>query len=248
VEANEHIAGKVVVVTGASSGIGEATARYLAARGARVVLGARRTSRLDAVAAEIRAAGGEARVLATDVSSRAQVEALVGVADAAFGRLDVMVNNAGLMPLSRLDQRRVEDWERMIDVNLKGVLYGIAAALPIMQRQRGGHIVNVASTAGLRVRPTTAVYSATKFAVRAISEGMRQELTPYNIRSTIISPGPVDTELPGSVTDPDAAETTRAIHEIAIPVLAVAQAIAFALAQPPEVDVNEIVLRPTAMA
>jgi NADP-dependent 3-hydroxy acid dehydrogenase YdfG len=159
-----------------------------------------------------------------------------------------MINNAGLMPLSRLDQARVEDWERMIDINLKGVLYGIAAALPVMQRQKSGHIINVASTAGLRVRPTMAVYSATKFAVRAISEGLRQETTSHNIRSTIISPGPTETDLPNSVTDPDVAAAIRQQHEIAIPALSIAQAIAFAISQPAEVDVNEIVLRPTALS
>ncbi|WP_207483834.1 SDR family oxidoreductase [Arenibaculum pallidiluteum] len=246
---SEAIAGKVVVITGASSGIGEATARHLAGLGAKVVLGARRRDRLETVAADIRAAGGIAEALVTDVARREQVVALAALAESHFGRIDVMVNNAGLMPLSTLDQRRVEDWERMIDVNLKGVLYGIAAALPAMQRQGGGHIVCVSSTAGLRVRPTMAVYSATKFAVRAIAEGLRQEATAHNIRSTVISPGPVDTELPNSVTDPEAAEATRAVHaRMAIPALSVAQAIAFAIAQPPEVDVNEIVLRPTLMS
>jgi NADP-dependent 3-hydroxy acid dehydrogenase YdfG len=243
-----HIAGKVVVITGASSGIGELTARHLAGLGAHVVLGARRRERLEAIAFEIRAAGGKAKVAAVDVAKRDQVEALVGVAVTAFGRVDVMVNNAGLMPLSRLDQARVEDWERMIDINLKGVLYGIAAALPVMQRQKGGHIINIASTAGLRVRPNMAVYSATKFAVRAISEGLRQEGTPYNIRSTIISPGPTDTDLPSSVTDPEMARSVREQHKIAMPTLSVAKAIAFAISQPDEVDVNEIVLRPTALS
>lgn len=245
---NQSIADKVVVITGASGGIGEATARHLASLGARVMLGARRKDRLDAIVAEIRAAGGHAEATAVDVTDRAAVEALVASAEAAFGRLDVMINNAGLMPLSRLDQARIEDWERMIDVNLKGVLYGIAAALPLMKQQKGGHIINVASTAGLRVSPTFAVYSATKFAVRAISEGLRQEMTAYNIRSTIISPGPTETNLPESVTDPDAAAAVRKVHEVAIPALSVAQAIAFAISQPEVVDVNEIVLRPTAFA
>jgi len=227
---DQNIAGKVVVITGASSGIGEVTARHLAGLGARVVLGARRRERLDAIAAEIKAAGGQATVAT------------------AFGRVDVMINNAGLMPLSRLDQGKVDDWERMIDINLKGVLYGIAAALPIMQRQRSGHIINIASTAGLRVRPSMAVYSATKFVVRAISEGLRQEATDYNIRSTVVSPGPTDTDLPSSVTDPEMAKSVRAQHAIAMPTLSVAKAIAFAMSQPPEVDVNEIVLRPTALS
>jgi NADP-dependent 3-hydroxy acid dehydrogenase YdfG len=245
---NQNVAEKVVVITGASSGIGEITARHLAGLGAHVVLGARRLERLEAIASDIRAQRGRAEIAAVDVTKRRDVEALVRTAETAFGRLDVMINNAGLMPLSRLDQTKVDDWERMIDINLKGVLYGIAAALPIMRRQNGGHIINIASTAGLRVRPTMAVYSATKFAVRAISEGLRQEATAYNIRSTIISPGPTETDLPASVTDPDAAAAVREQHQIAMPSLSVAQAIAFAISQPAEVDVNEIVLRPTALS
>jgi NADP-dependent 3-hydroxy acid dehydrogenase YdfG len=245
---NQNVAEKVVVITGASSGIGEITARHLASLGAHVVLGARRLERLEAIASDIRAQRGRAEIAAVDVTKRRDVEALVRTAETAFGRLDVMINNAGLMPLSRLDQTKVDDWERMIDINLKGVLYGIAAALPIMRRQIGGHIINIASTAGLRVRPTMAVYSATKFAVRAISEGLRQEATAYNIRSTIISPGSTETDLPASVTDPDAAAAVREQHQIAMPSLSVAQAIAFAISQPAEVDVNEIVLRPTALS
>jgi NADP-dependent 3-hydroxy acid dehydrogenase YdfG len=245
---NQNVAEKVVVITGASSGIGEITARHLASLGAPVVLGARRLERLEAIASDIRAQRGRAEIAAVDVTKRQDVEALVRTAETAFGRLDVMINNAGLMPLSRLDQTKVDDWERMIDINLKGVLYGIAAALPIMRRQNGGHIINMASTAGLRVRPTMAVYSATKFAVRAISEGLRQEATAYNIRSTIISPGPTETDLPASVTDPDAVAAVREQHQIAMPSLSVAQAIAFAISQPAEVDVNEIVLRPTALS
>jgi NADP-dependent 3-hydroxy acid dehydrogenase YdfG len=245
---NQNVAEKVVVITGASSGIGEITARHLASLGAHVVLGARRLERLEAIASDIRAQRGRAEIAAVDVTKRRDVEALVRTAETAFGRLDVMINNAGLMPLSRLDQTKVDDWERMIDINLKGVLYGIAAALPIMRRQNGGHIINIASTAGLRVRPTMAVYSATKFAVRAISEGLRQEATAYNIRSTIISPGPTETDLPASVTDPDAAAAVREQHQIAMPSLSVAQAIAFAISQPAEADVNEIVLRPTALS
>jgi NADP-dependent 3-hydroxy acid dehydrogenase YdfG len=245
---NQNVAEKVVVITGASSGIGEITARHLASLGAHVVLGARRLERLEAIASDIRAQRGRAEIAAVDVTKRRDVEALVRTAETAFGRLDVMINNAGLMPLSRLDQTKVDDWERMIDINLKGVLYGIAAALPIMRRQNGGHIINIASTAGLRVRPTMAVYSATKFAVRAISEGLRQEATAYNIRSTIISPGSTETDLPASVTDPDAAAAVREQHQIAMPSLSVAQAIAFAISQPAEVDVNEIVLRPTALS
>jgi NADP-dependent 3-hydroxy acid dehydrogenase YdfG len=244
---NENVTGKVVVITGGSGGIGEATARHLAGLGARVVLGARRRERLDAIVADIRGEGGEAEAVCADVTKREEVDGLVRAAIDTFGRLDVMINNAGLMPLSRLDQAKVEDWERMIDINLKGVLYGIAAALPIMRAQQSGHIINIASTAGLRVRRNMAVYSATKFAVRTISEGLRQEASDYNVRSTIISPGPTDTELPASVTDTEAAEIVKGQHQIAMPALSVAQAIAFAISQPAAVDVNEIVLRPTAM-
>ncbi|YCH29754.1 SDR family oxidoreductase [Erwinia sp. PK3-005] len=242
-----NMSGKVVVITGASSGIGEATARLLSAAGAYVVLGARRLDKLTALADEITAAGGKAEVVQTDVSNRQDVEALVGKAVEVFGRIDVLINNAGIMPNSRLDQLQVDDWERAIDINLKGTLYGIAAALPFMKQQKSGHVINVSSTSGHRVRPTSAVYSATKFAVRAISEGLRMEMTPYNIRSTIISPGPVDTDLPSSVTDPAVAEQVRKIHEIAISVETLAETIAFAINQPETVDINEIVVRPTAM-
>lgn len=242
-----NMSGKVVVITGATSGIGEATARLLSAAGAYVVLGARRLDKLTALADEITAAGGKAEVVQTDVSNRQDVEALVGKAVEVFGRIDVLINNAGIMPNSRLDQPQVDDWERAIDINLKGTLYGIAAALPFMKQQKSGHVINVSSTSGHRVRPTSAVYSATKFAVRAISEGLRMEMTPYNIRSTIISPGPVDTDLPSSVTDPAVAEQVRKIHEIAISVETLAETIAFAINQPETVDINEIVVRPTAM-
>lgn len=242
-----NMSGKVVVITGATSGIGEATARLLSAAGAYVVLGARRLDKLTALADEITAAGGKAEVVQTDVSNRQDVEALVGKAVEVFGRIDVLINNAGIMPNSRLDQPQVDDWERAIDINLKGTLYGIAAALPFMKQQKSGHVINVSSTSGHRVRPTSAVYSATKFAVRAISEGLRMEMTPYNIRSTIISPGPVDTDLPSSVTDPAVAVQVRKIHEIAISVETLAETIAFAINQPETVDINEIVVRPTAM-
>jgi len=241
---SENVSGKVVVITGASSGIGEATARYLAARGASVALGARRKDSLEALTREIRDAGGRAGAFVTDVTRRKDVEALVEGALRAFGRVDVLVNNAGLMPLSPFDRLKVDDWDRMIDVNIKGVLYGIAAALPIMKRQQSGHIINVSSVAGHKVRPGNAVYAATKHAVRAISEGLRQEVKPH-IRTTIISPGAVATELAESVTEPDLRERTRAFYAIAISADAVARAIAYAIAEPPEVDVNEILLRPT---
>ena len=244
----ENIRGKVVVITGASSGIGEATAKLLSQAGASLVLGARRLEKLESLAATLRATGANVQVVQTDVAKKAEVEALVETAIRAYGRIDVMINNAGIMPNSRLDQRKVEDWERMIDVNLKGSLYGIAAVLPVMQKQKSGHVICVSSLSGHRVKQNSAVYSATKFGVRAIAEGLRIEMTPYNIRSTIISPGPVDTDLPGSVTDQQAAQQIRDLHaEIAIPALSVAQAIAFTISQPASVDINEILLRPTAM-
>lgn len=241
----QNIEGKVVVITGASSGLGESTARHLAQRGASVVLGARRLDRIDALAAELTASGHPALAVQTDVTDRAQVQRLVDAAIARFGRIDVMVNNAGLMPHSPLERLKVDDWDRMIDVNLKGVLYGIAAALPPMQAQKSGHIINVSSVAGHKVRPGGAVYSATKHAVRALSEGLRQEVKPYNIRTTVISPGAVDTELPNSITEPDVAANMRKVYEVAVPADAFARAVAYAMSQPDDIDINEILFRPT---
>ena len=192
---SNNIEGKVVVITGASSGLGEAAARHLAAGGARVVLGARRADRLEALVGEIVAAGGEALAVKVDVTDRAEVANLVDSAVRAYGRIDVLINNAGVMPLSPLERLKVDEWDRMIDVNLKGVLYGIAAALPHMKEQKSGHIINLSSVAGHKLFGGSAVYSATKFGVRALSEGLRQEVKPYNIRTTIISPGAVKTEL-----------------------------------------------------
>jgi NADP-dependent 3-hydroxy acid dehydrogenase YdfG len=240
------IDGKVVVITGASSGIGEATAKHLAASGALVALGARRGHRLDALVGEIRAAGGRAHSRVTDVTRRADVEALVRGACESYGRVDVIINNAGIMPLSPFERLKVDDWDRMIDINVKGVLYGIAAALPIMKGQKSGHVINVSSVAGHKVRPGNAIYAATKHAVRVISEGLRMEVKPYGIRTTIISPGAVATELADSVTEPDVQERTRALYAMAVPADVVARAIAYAISEPPEVDVNEILLRPTA--
>jgi NADP-dependent 3-hydroxy acid dehydrogenase YdfG len=238
------IQGKVVVVTGASSGIGEATARHLAALGAKVFIGARRTERLQTVVADIERAGGQAGLMAVDVTRRPLVEAFVQAAVARFGRIDVLVNNAGLMALAPIAKTLVDEWERMVDINIKGVLYGIAAVLPLFQRQRSGHIINIASVAGHKVSMGGAVYAGTKFAVRAISEGLRQEVE--GIRTTIISPGLVQSELPGGTSDPEtAAAVQERYRQQAIPADAVARAIAYAIEQPADVDTNEILLRPT---
>ena len=241
-----NIAGKVVVITGASSGLGEAAARHLSADGACVVLGARRVDRLEALAAELANGGGKALALATDVTRVDQVKALVDAAVKAYGRIDVIINNAGLMPQSLLERLKIDEWDRMIDVNIKGVLYGIAAALPHMKAQKSGHVISVSSVAGHKVRPGGTVYSATKHAVRVISEGLRQEVKPYNIRTTVISPGAVDTELPDLITDPDVAVAMRKFYDdVAIPADSFARAVVFAMSQPDDVDVNEILFRPT---
>ena len=242
----QGIKNKIVVVTGASSGLGEATARLLSAQGATVVLGARRADRLQSLAKDLESRGGKALALTTDVTRREQVKALVDSAVQTYGRIDVMINNAGLMPQAPLERLKVDEWDRMIDVNVKGVLYGIAAALPHMQRQKAGHFINVSSVAGHRVGPGFAVYAATKYAVRALSEGLRQEVKPYNIRTTVISPGAVATELPDSVTDPDASKRIRTFYEqVAVPADSFARAVAFAMSQPEDVDINEILYRPT---
>jgi NADP-dependent 3-hydroxy acid dehydrogenase YdfG len=241
-----NIQGRVVVITGASSGLGEATARLLSAQGAAVVMGARRTDRLQALADALATGGGKALALATDVTRRDQVKRLVDAAVQAYGRIDVMINNAGLMPHSPLERLKVEDWDRTIDVNIKGVLYGIAAALPYMKEQKSGQIINVSSVAGHKVGPGSAVYAATKHAVLALSEGLRQEVKPYNIRTTVISPGAVATELPDSITEPDVSENIHKFYEAyAIPADSFARAVAFAISQPEDVDVNEILFRPT---
>ena len=241
-----NITGKVVVITGASSGLGEATARYLAERGAAVVLGARRAERLQALVDEITRAGGKASAVVTDVTDPLQVQALVDAAVDTHGRVDVILNNAGVMPHSPLERRKIDDWNRTIDINIKGVLYGIAAALPHMQRQRAGHIINVSSVAGHKVGKNNAVYAATKTAVRVITEGLRQEVKPWNLRTTIISPGAVATELPNSVTEADVAKGIGQFYEeYAIPADSFARAVAFAIGQPDDVDINEILFRPT---
>lgn len=241
---NENIAGKIVVITGASSGLGEATARHLAHNGAKLVLGARRIERLQTLATELSLDRDAA--VKTDVADRAQVQALVDRAVEMHGRIDVMLNNAGLMPLAPLDRLKVDEWEQMVEVNIKGVLYGIAAALPHMKEQKNGHIINVSSVYGHKVAPGAAVYCATKYAVRALSEGLRQEVKPYNIRTTVISPGAVATELLDHISEKDIAEGVRKhVVEIAVPAESFARMVAFAISQPDEVDVNEILFRPT---
>ncbi|MFF2191421.1 SDR family oxidoreductase [Streptomyces sp. NPDC058157] len=240
-------AAKVIAVTGASSGIGEATARRLAADGHSVLLGARRTERLDALAAELTALGGTATARRLDVTDAADVQAFVHAAPDLYGRLDVLVNNAGIMSLSPLAEARTREWDRMIDVNLRGVLHGIAAALPVMRAQGGGHIVNVASVGAYEVTPTAAVYCATKFAVRAISEGLRKE-SAGDVRVTVVSPGVTESELADHLTDATAREAMRNYRKVALPAGAIADAIAYAVSQPPEVDVNEILVRPSASA
>ncbi len=243
---SNNIQGKVVVITGASSGLGEATARDLSAQGATVVLGARRADRIKSLADELTRRGGKALAVPTDVIHSGQVKKLVDGAVQAYGRIDVMINNAGLMPQSPLERLRIDEWDRMIDVNIKGVLYGIAAALPYMKQQKSGHIINVSSVAGHKVRAGGAVYAATKHAVLALSEGLRQEVKPYNIRTTVISPGAVATELPNSISEPDVAESFHKFYEaFAIPADSFARAVAFAISQPEDVDVNEILFRPT---
>jgi NADP-dependent 3-hydroxy acid dehydrogenase YdfG len=242
----QGIQDKVVVITGASSGLGEATARHLVSQGACVVLGARREDRIRSLAGELTSKGGKAIAVATDVTDRQQVKRLVDVAVKTYGRVDVMINNAGLMPQSPLERLKIDDWDRMIDVNIKGVLYGIAAVLPAMKQQKSGHIINVSSVSGHKVRAGGAVYSATKHAVLAVSEGLRQEVKPYNIRTTVISPGAVATELPDSVTEPDLSDSFHKFYEeFAIPADSFARAVAFAISQPDEVDINEILFRPT---
>jgi NADP-dependent 3-hydroxy acid dehydrogenase YdfG len=234
---------KTVLVTGASSGIGVGIARELAAAGARLMLGARRTDRLEALAEELRRAGGSVSARRLDVTDRDDVAAFAEAARRAFGQVDVIVNNAGVMPLSPMASLKVDEWDRMVDVNIKGVLYGIAAVLPEMTARGSGHIVNIASIGALAVSPTAAVYCATKFAVRAISDGLRQERR--DIRVTCIHPGVVESELADTITDPAAAEAMKAYRAVALQPDAIGRAVRYALEQPEDVDVNEIVVRPT---
>ena len=242
------ITGKVVAITGASSGIGEATALHLADRGARLVLGARHADRLETLAKQITGAGGEAVAVATDVRRREDMARLVGTATDRFGRLDVLVSNAGSMAISPFDELRADDWDLMVDVNLKGVLNGIAAALPVFREQESGHFVHTASTAAYKVVPAQGVYAATKTAVKVLTEGLRQETGP-KLRVTLVSPGATDTEgIRAGASPTTSAAVAARYRAIAQPPEAVARAIAFAIEQPDTVDVGEIVVRSTAQA
>jgi NADP-dependent 3-hydroxy acid dehydrogenase YdfG len=235
-----NITDKVVVITGASSGVGESTARLLAGNGAKVALGARRKDRIDALVRDITAKGGCALGFKTDVTKRGDVEALVKGAIDRHGRIDVIVNNSGIMPIAPMAALKVEEWDRLIDVNIKGLLYGVAAVLPIMQKQKLGHIINVFAPGGT-------VYSATKFAVRALTEGLRMELKADNIRCTVISPAAVATELPEGSSEETTRKNLREFYKIAIPAESIARAIAYAIEQPAEVEIGEAVIRPTAL-
>lgn len=240
-----QISGKVVVITGASSGLGEATARHLATLGATLVLAARRKERLDLLVDECIAAGGKALAIKVDVTEREEVKAMVAAAVAQFGRIDVFINNAGLMAIAPITMTKVDEWERMIDINIKGVLYGIAAVLPVFEQQNDGHFVNISSVAGVKVfSPGGTVYSGTKYAVRAISEGLRHEVGAH-IRTTTICPGAVDSELKLGSSDAESVQFVQDFYKQAIPADSVARAIAYAIEQPADVDINEIVLRPT---
>ncbi|MBT2728153.1 MULTISPECIES: SDR family oxidoreductase [unclassified Bacillus (in: firmicutes)] len=241
-----NIQEKVVIITGASSGIGEATAKELASRGAKLVLAARREDRLKKLQEEIQNSGGQAIYKITDVTSHEQMEELAELTLKEFGKIDVLVNNAGVMPHSFLYKKKVDDWNKMIDVNIKGVLYAIAAVLPTMREQKSGHIINVSSVAGHVVGAGSTVYAGTKHAVRAISEGLRKEEAGNNIRSTIISPGAVATELTNSITDMDLKPGIDKIYEGAIDADSIARAIAFAIEQPADVAINEMIIRPTS--
>ncbi|MFJ7744665.1 SDR family oxidoreductase [Peribacillus sp. NPDC097295] len=239
-----NIAEKVVIITGASSGIGEATSRLLAESGAHVILGARRTERLEVITSDIRSEGGSSEYRAVDVTKREQVEELVNYAKNTFGKVDVIVNNAGVMPLSKLEALKTDEWDRMIDVNIRGVLHGIAAGLPIMKKQGFGQFINISSIGGHEVTPTAAVYCATKFAVRAISEGLRMEVGKH-IRVTTVSPGVTQSELADSISDEEAIEFMKEYRKTAISPDSIARTILFAIEQPEDVAVNEIIVRPT---
>ncbi|WP_022707811.1 SDR family oxidoreductase [Paracoccus zeaxanthinifaciens] len=240
------IENKVVLITGASSGLGEATARHLAERGAKLALAARRQDKLETIAEDLRAKGTEVEVIQTDVTDRAQVQTMVDRTVERFGRMDVIVNNAGLMAIAPMDEAKVDEWDKMIDINIKGVLYGIASALPVFRKQQSGHFINLSSVAGIKVfAPGGTVYSGTKYAVRAITDGLRAEVGG-NIRTTSIEPGAVDSELKYGSSHEESSEAVQQFYQQAIPSDSVARAIAYAIEQPDEVDINEIVLRPTS--
>jgi len=242
----ENIKDKVVVITGASSGLGEATAKYLAQNGAKVVLGARRTELLEKIVSDIAANGGVATYLKTDVVDKDQVKALVDKAVSSYGKIDVIINNAGIMPIAPMSEVLTQEWDSMIDINIRGVLYGIAAALPVFEQQGSGQFINLGSVAGTRVfSPGGTVYSGTKYAVRAISEGLRHEVGA-KIRVCVIEPGAVESELKNSTHHGESAKNVNEFYKIAIPADSIARTIAFVISQPSDVDVNEIVLRPTA--
>lgn len=241
-----NIIGKVVVVTGASSGIGKTIAEHLASQGALVSLGARRLEKLDDLVAGIRDSGGQATAFATDVTKFDQVNGLIAHTINTYGRIDVMINNAGVMLLSKLEELLFDQWDTMIDTNLKGLMNGVGAVLPYFIGQRGGHFINIASLSGHRVDPTSAVYSATKFAVRAFSEGLRQEVKPYNIRTSIISPGVIQSELTEAITDHYAKEMVKGMANMAISPMAIANAVSYVIGQPDDVDVSEMIIRPTS--
>jgi NADP-dependent 3-hydroxy acid dehydrogenase YdfG len=243
---NNNISGKVVIITGASSGIGLATAKLLAKQGAILSLAARRKDRLDMLVEEITTSGGTAKAFITDISKRQDVAALIAGTLQAFGKIDVLFNNAGVMPISMLESLHYDEWEQMIDINIKGVLYGIGATLPYFIRQKSGHFINVSSVAGHLVAPSSSVYSGTKFAVRAISEGLRQEVKPYNIRTSIISPGITESELTHTITDEKIKPMIGQIASMAISADSIARAVAYVIDQPDDVDVNEMIIRPTA--
>lgn len=242
-----NIKGKVVVITGASSGMGEAAAKHLSELRATVVLGARRADRIEKLAKEINGNGGKALAIATDVTQRDQVKKLVNSAVEQFGRVDVILNNAGVMPLSPMDRLNVDEWGTMIDVNIRGVLNGIAAVLPYMKEQKSGQIINTSSVAGHKIFTGSAVYSATKFAVRALTEGLRMEVKPYNIRTTIVCPGAVKTELLEHITEADIQQANKDyVGAVGISPDTFAHVVAFAISQPQDVDINEIIFRPTS--
>jgi NADP-dependent 3-hydroxy acid dehydrogenase YdfG len=237
-----NVSGKVVVITGASSGIGKAIAKYLASQGVIVSLGARRMDKLIELQDQITLAGGKAAIFLTDVTQKESVGALIKHTLDTFGKVDVIINNAGVMLLSKLEELRYEEWDAMISTNLKGMLYGIGAALPYFKARKEGHFINISSISGHRVDPTSAVYSATKYAVRALSEGLRQEVKPYNIRTTIISPGIIQSELTQAITDSYSKEMVKGMESLAIS----ANSVAYAISQPQDVDISEMIIRPTA--